>query len=64
MPFQSFLEKKIKHNRIFVKKFKKISKQFDFNLECWHRHASYKQIKDMKNNKTFPLQVWALAKKD
>ena len=45
MSFQSFLEKKIKHNRTFVKKLKKISKQFGFNLEYWHRYASYKQIK-------------------
>ena len=45
MSFQSFLEKKIKHNRNLVKKIKKIAKYLGFNLEYWHRYASYKKIK-------------------
>ena len=45
MSFQSFLENKIKHNRYLVKKLKNLVKYFGFNLEYWHRYASYKLIK-------------------
>ena len=45
MSFQSYIEKKIKSNRKLVKKIKKIARNFGFNLEYWHRYASYKLIK-------------------
>ena len=45
MSLQSFIEKKTKSNRNLVKKIKNIAKKFGFNLEYWHRYASYKLIK-------------------
>ena len=45
MSLQSFIENKIKSNRKFVKQIKRIGKFFGFNLEYWHRYASYKLIK-------------------
>lgn len=45
MSIQSFIEKKLKSNRKIVKKIKKIARNLGFNLEYWHRYASYKLIK-------------------
>ena len=45
MSIQSFIENKLKSNRKIVKKIKKIARNFSFNLEYWHRYASYKLIK-------------------
>ena len=45
MSIQSFFENKFKHNRSFVKKLKSFAKYFGFNLEYWHRYATYKLIK-------------------
>ena len=44
MSIQSFFENKFKHNRSFVKKLKSFAKYFGFNLEYWHRYATYKLI--------------------
>ena len=46
MSFQSYIEKKTKSNRKLVKQIKKIARFFGFNLEYWHRYASYKLIKN------------------
>ena len=46
MSFQRFFEKKISHNRNFVKKLKSFSKKFGLNLEHWERYPTYKQIKE------------------
>ena len=45
MSIQSFIENKLKSNRKIVKKIKKIARNLGFNLEYWHRYASYKLIK-------------------
>lgn len=45
MSIQSFFENKFKHNRSFVKKLKSFAKYLGFNLEYWHRYATYKLIK-------------------
>ena len=45
MSIQSFIENKLKSNRKIVKKIKKIARNLGFNLEYWHRYASYRLIK-------------------
>ena len=45
MSIQSFIENKLKSKRNIVKKIKRIARSLGFNLEYWHRYASYKLIK-------------------